>query len=63
MVRIQDGSPPNQKITGRLASRPKKLTVFQETGRLAQLAERYPYKVDVSGSSPLATTTYNKNQT
>ncbi len=25
-------------------------------GRLAQLVERYPYKVDVSGSSPLATT-------
>ena len=27
-------------------------------GRLAQLVERYPYKVDVTGSSPVATTIF-----
>ena len=28
-------------------------------GRLAQLVERYPYKVDVTSSSLVATTIYN----
>ena len=28
-------------------------------GRLAQLVERYPYKVDVTGSSPVVPTIYN----
>lgn len=27
-------------------------------GRLAQLVERYPYKVDVTGSKPVASTMY-----
>ncbi len=32
------------------------LGVAKLFGRLAQLVERHPYKVDASGSSPLATT-------
>ena len=32
------------------------LRVATTYGRLAQLVERHPYKVDASGSSPLATT-------
>ena len=38
-------------------SNPLRVAIFKLIGRLAQLVERYPDKVDVSGSSPLATTT------
>ena len=30
-----------------------------KSGRLAQLVERYPYKVDVTGSSPVVPTTFD----
>ena len=33
---------------------------FSLDGRLAQLVERYPYKVDVTGSSPVMPTIVNK---
>ena len=46
MVRIHDGSPS--------------LYIFS-FGRLAQLVERYPYKVDVTSSSLVATTMFNIN--
>ena len=32
---------------------------FSLDGRLAQLVERYPYKVDVTGSSPVVPTIVN----
>ena len=38
-------------------SRPPRHKIFN--GRLAQLVERYPYKVDVTGSSPVVPTIKN----
>ena len=35
-------------------------TYFSLDGRLAQLVERYPYKVDVTGSSPVVPTIFDK---
>ena len=32
---------------------------FVKFGRLAQLVERYPYKVDVTGSSPVVPTIFD----
>ena len=54
----------NVFILGRLASIPKKSSDFSgNLGRLAQLVERHPYKVDVIGSSPVTTTIFIfKNQ-
>ena len=37
-------------------SRPPRHIFFSLDGRLAQLVERYPYKVDVTGSSPVVPT-------
>jgi hypothetical protein len=37
-------------------SRPPRHCFLVKNGRLAQLVERYPYKVDVTGSSPVVPT-------
>ncbi len=52
------GSRPFTAVTGvqiPLGS-PNKFFFSVPNGRLAQLVERHPYKVDVRGSSPLTTT-------
>ena len=40
-------------------SRPPRHCFLVYYGRLAQLVERYPYKVDVTGSSPVVPTIFN----
>ncbi len=42
-------------------SRPPRHINSQIFGRLAQLVERYPYKVDVTGSSPVVPTIHFNN--
>ena len=38
---------------------PPRHLFFSLDGRLAQLVERYPYKVDVTGSSPVVPTIFD----
>ena len=40
-------------------SRPPRHCFLVNNGRLAQLVERYPYKVDVTGSSPVMPTIFS----
>ena len=54
MVRILDFHSNHR------GSNPLGITINIYTGRLAQLVERYPYKVDVASSS-LASTTIFRN--